>query len=593
MNFLRKIKKALLFFQQAFGGYKWQILTLTVVGFLSGILEGIGANALIPLFSFVTGESGVDDFISRTIEHVFAFVGIDFTLRYLLIFVGLMFVLKAVVLFIGSYIQLKIMLDYQKRTRLELFKKSLRSEWRHSLEQKIGHLEKVLSSEIAYVSNLFSTISSLILIFTSLCMFLLVAINISFSITAITVGVGVAVLILFQPLVHKIREVSKAAAVKAREIAHFINENVIGMKTVKAMSSAEAISALGDGLFEETRKLQMRRGVLGIIFGSFFQPFGIIFILFLFSFSYTTGSFNLPAFIALVYLIQRIFGQIYSLQTHMQTIFSSLPYLENVLAFQERAMRNKEEDTGGLPFTFEKSISFKNVSFGYRRGKEILSAVSFEVRKCAFVGLIGPSGAGKTTIVDLALRLFKPDSGNILLDGVSIGDINLADYRHNVGYVSQDIHLINDTVANNIRFFDETMTDEEIAYAAKQAHIYDVIEALPQKFSSVVGERGVRLSAGQRQRVVIARVLAPKPQFLILDEATSALDNESEKRVQEVIENLRSKITVLVIAHRLGTVLNCGSLLVLDKGRIIEAGPPQELLKDKDSYFFKMYNIRE
>jgi ATP-binding cassette subfamily B protein len=209
------------------------------------------------------------------------------------------------------------------------------------------------------------------------------------------------------------------------------------------------------------------------------------------------------------------------------------------------------------------------------------------------IGLIGPSGVGKTTIVDLILRLFPLGSGKILMDGKSISRIDIKQWRKNIGYIPQDIFLMNDTIANNIRFYDNAISDEEIKQAAKKANIYDFIQTLPKKFSAVVGERGIFLSAGQRQRIVIARILARNPEFLILDEATSALDNESEIRIQKIIENLKGKITVLVIAHRLSTVINCDKLLILEKGKILEQGVPSELLKDKNSYFYKIYNIRE
>ncbi|MEK7178806.1 MAG: ABC transporter ATP-binding protein, partial [Patescibacteria group bacterium] len=507
------------------------------------------------------------------------------------VFIALLFVLKSMVLFFGSYIQFKISYDYERNTRAELFQKALMSSWSYLLEQKLGHLEKVLSVEIQMVARLLKTLSSIVLILTGLFVYVFVAVNISPMITLVTLGVGLMTLLVSQPLVKKVRELSRQLSSKSRAIAHFVNENIIGMKTVKAASVSAPIRILGETYFDSLRQLELKRSLLGALFGSFFQPLSIIFILLLFSFSYKTSTFNLPAFIAIIYLIQRIFSYVQNLQTHLQSVFSSLPYLEHVLLCQDQALQNEEKDSGTRPFVFEKAFSFRDVSFGYKE-KRVLSGVSFSIPKGSFIGLIGPSGAGKTTVVDLALRLFKPDSGEILLDGISVLDIDLHTYRKNVGYVSQDIHLINDTVANNIRFFDESITEEAIVRAAKQAYIYDVIEALPEKFSSVVGERGIHFSAGQRQRIVIARVLARNPQFLILDEATSALDNESEKRIQEVIENLKGKITVLAIAHRLGTVMSCDAVFVLEDGKIVESGNPRELLKNQDSYFFKAHHIR-
>ena len=209
------------------------------------------------------------------------------------------------------------------------------------------------------------------------------------------------------------------------------------------------------------------------------------------------------------------------------------------------------------------------------------------------VGLIGSSGAGKTTVADLLLRLFRPNSGKILLDGKDIEEINIKSWRKKIGYVSQDVFLLNDTIKNNIKFFDKSVSSEDIANAVEAASARDFIQKLPDGLNTIVGERGIKLSAGQRQRIALARVLARNPEILILDEATSALDNKSELLVQGAIENLKGKVTVLAIAHRLSTVMNSDRLLVLEKGRILEEGAPRQLLKDKDSHFYKMYNIRE
>ena len=209
------------------------------------------------------------------------------------------------------------------------------------------------------------------------------------------------------------------------------------------------------------------------------------------------------------------------------------------------------------------------------------------------MGLIGPSGAGKTTIVDLLLRLYQSQKGIIELDGGDISDIKMKEWRTNIGYVPQDAFMINDTIENNIRFYGDSVTNEDIMEAVKMANIYEFIESQPEKFQAMVGERGTLLSGGQRQRIVLARVLARKPKILILDEATSSLDNESEFLIQKAIEGLRGKISILMIAHRLSTVMIADNLIILENGKIIESGSPKNLLQDENSYFYKNYNLME
>jgi ABC-type multidrug transport system fused ATPase/permease subunit len=204
------------------------------------------------------------------------------------------------------------------------------------------------------------------------------------------------------------------------------------------------------------------------------------------------------------------------------------------------------------------------------------------------VGFIGPSGAGKTTVADLMLRLFEPTEGKITLDGVPAQEIRLEDWRRHMGYVAQDVFLLNATIEENIRFYREDVTREDIERAAKQANIYDHIMSLPEGFSAAVGDRGVMLSGGQRQRIALARALVSRPSVLILDEATSALDHESEALIQEAIEALHGSVTVVLIAHRPSTILGADRIIVLEGGRVSEEGTPAQLLRRPDSYFARM-----
>ncbi|MEK7074695.1 MAG: ATP-binding cassette domain-containing protein, partial [Patescibacteria group bacterium] len=223
----------------------------------------------------------------------------------------------------------------------------------------------------------------------------------------------------------------------------------------------------------------------------------------------------------------------------------------------------------------------------------ILTDVSFRIAKNEMVGIIGPSGAGKTTIADLMLRLFVPDNGEIAIDGKDISRFSLHDFRRHIGYVSQDIFLMNDTIADNIKFYNDSIDETHLIEAARMANIYDFIMSLDKGFKTIIGDRGILLSGGQRQRVILARALVRKPAILILDEATSALDNESEALIQKSIEGLKGSVTVIVIAHRLSTIIRCDRLIGLEDGKIVEVGTPQELLENDNSYFSKVYNLAQ
>lgn len=581
-------------FYRAYWGYKKQIIALTGLGFLSTLLEGIGINVAIPIFSFISGtNSEANDFISEVIKKSFGFLQINYSLKYLFIFVCGLLMFRVVVLLLANYIKIKIATAYQEKTRGELFKLTAEANWQYLLEQKLGHLETILVTNVNYGSYLLQSISDSLMMMASLFVFLLVAINISWFITLITVALGGLIFFIFKPFLYKIRVLSRENEIINRRTAHHINENILGMKTIKVMSASSKIIDKAKEYFNILRNLTVKTSFLSIATNALVQPIGLIFVFIIFAISYKSGAFNFAALAAIIYLIQRAFAYVQQLQTTLYSMTVSASYVDKMLEYRDEAIKNKEIDNGRDNFKFADNLEFKNIGFYYNQGKQILDKVSFSIKKGEMVGLIGPSGSGKTTIVDIILRLFNPTKGEILLDGSNINKIDINQWRKKIGYVSQDIFLKNDTIANNIKFYNDSITNEEMKTAAKMANIYDFIQNCPDKFETIIGERGLLLSVGQRQRIVIARILARQPEILILDEATSALDNESEVQIQQVIENLKNKVTVLLIAHRLSTVMNCTKLLVLQNGEIKEQGSPKELLADEKSYFYKVNHIRE
>lgn len=576
--------------------HKRHLIILTALGMLGGFLEVVGINAVIPLFSFVVkgGDGIVTDKISLAIQQFFGYMHLPFDLKFLLIFISLLFIFKACITLLCLYLNTRITTGCVLETRSDLFKKTLRAKWGYLMNQKVGYLEKVLMRDANASASLLSLISNVILLLTSVLMYLLVAFNISASITLIALLLGAVLFLVFKPLLYKIRELAKQTVVLGNEIAHNVNETIIGMKTVKTLTVEKPLAVKGIKHFTALRSLGIRISMLGQIHPIVMQPITFIFIAMIFGASYYfSPNFNLPSFIVVVYLIQRIFTYFESLQASLRKMSTKIPLLQNTMKHQTNIEKYREEYDGVPGFVFNEGLEFKNVGFAYASSKPVLFDINLTLRKGEMIGLIGPSGAGKTTIVDLLLRLFEPSQGQITLDGKNIADRNLKDWRGHIGYVSQDVFLINDTIENNIKFYDESVSKEDMIKASKMANIYDFICALNEGFAFGVGERGLLLSAGQRQRVALARILARKPSILLLDEATSALDNESEAAIQQAIEGLKGKMTILVIAHRLSSVLNSDRLIVLDKGRIIEQGAPSDLLHDKRSYFYKVYNIRQ
>ncbi len=221
-------------------------------------------------------------------------------------------------------------------------------------------------------------------------------------------------------------------------------------------------------------------------------------------------------------------------------------------------------------------MRFENVSFSYDPERQILKNVSFEVPAGKMVAIVGPSGAGKSTISRILFRFYDIQSGRVTIDGQDIRDVTQASVRANIGVVPQDTVLFNDTILYNIRYGRPDATDEDVAEAASLAQIDGFIQTLPQGYKTMVGERGLKLSGGEKQRVAIARTLLKGPPILILDEATSALDSHTEKEIQDALDRVAKNRTTLVIAHRLSTIVHADQIIVLEKGEIVERGTHAE-----------------
>ena len=230
------------------------------------------------------------------------------------------------------------------------------------------------------------------------------------------------------------------------------------------------------------------------------------------------------------------------------------------------------------------SVEFQNISFGYQKNKNVLKDINFRIKQGQMIALVGESGVGKTTLIDLISRYYIPKQGKILIDNQDIAEVNLESLRRQIAIVPQEVTLFNDTIKNNIHYGRRKATDKEVVEAAKVAHVHEFVQKFDKKYEQLVGERGVKLSTGQKQRVAIARAILRNPSILILDEATSSLDSATERLVQEALSKLIKGRTTFVIAHRLSTIQKADLILVLEKGRIIEEGDHQELINKGGVY---------
>lgn len=262
-------------------------------------------------------------------------------------------------------------------------------------------------------------------------------------------------------------------------------------------------------------------------------------------------------------------------------MLTSLERIYDVLDEQPK-IRNRENPVSRQ---IQGNVVFKDVSFGYRSYETVLEKINFEIKKGEMIGIVGASGTGKSTLINLVMHLYDVDDGELLIDGININDYRIEDFHRQLGVVLQETFLFSDTILNNMRFAKPDATYEEIIRAAKMANAHDFICKTPNGYNTYVGEKGYNLSGGERQRIAIARAILNDPKLLILDEATSSLDTESEYLIQKALQRLTAGRTTLAIAHRLSTLKDADRLIVIDGHKIAECGSHNELLEKKGIYY--------
>jgi subfamily B ATP-binding cassette protein MsbA len=288
-------------------------------------------------------------------------------------------------------------------------------------------------------------------------------------------------------------------------------------------------------------------------------------------------------FIGFLILFSQVLNPAKSLASSFSNINRGIASAERVFELIDTKTEIKEAIDAKALHSFEKSIVFKNVSFAYGKAS-VINDISFEVKKGQVVALVGPSGGGKTTITDLIPRFYDTSTGQVMVDGIDIKELKIEDLRNQMGIVTQESILFNDSVANNILFGQSQISEDKLKAAARIANAHDFIENLESGYHTNIGERGAKLSGGQRQRICIARAIIKNPPILILDEATSSLDSVSEKLVQDAIIKLMENRTTIVIAHRLSTIQHADLIYVIDKGKIVEQGNHDSLIKKNGIY---------
>jgi len=467
-------------------------------------------------------------------------------------------------------------------------------------QKRVGELNSRISADISQLQDTFTTtiaefLRQLILIIGGFVILGNISPKLTLMMLAIVPIVAVAAVIFGR----FIRKYGKKTQDKVAESQVIVEETLQGISNVKAFANEWYEIQRYKNKIREIVKIAIKGGQYRGYFASFIILclFGCVVAVVWYGITLTIkgeveGVGDLISFVLYTTFIGASFGGIAEMYAQIQKAVGATERVFELL--EETPEKINANPRTSAIVKIQGNVAFKNVAFSYPSRKEVqvLQDVNFTASYGQKIAIVGPSGAGKSTISSLLLRFYDITSGEILVDGKNIYDYDLENLRGNMSIVPQDVILFGGTIKENIAYGKPNATDEEIIQAAKQANAFNFVEGFPEKFETLVGERGVKLSGGQRQRIAIARALLKNPSILILDEATSSLDSESEKLVQEALEVLMEGRTSIIIAHRLSTIRNADKILVLDSGKISEEGTHQELINLENGIYKNLSNLQ-
>jgi ATP-binding cassette subfamily B protein len=467
----------------------------------------------------------------------------------------------------------RTMYDRLLRQSLRFFTNTKSGEILSRVQNDVGGVQGVVSGTLVALStNVLVLVSTLVVIFQM---------DWRLSLVAVTL---LPCFILPTRRVGQIRsKLSKQTQERLAELTSYIQETLsISGYLITRLFGAQAYEAkrFGDKA-AAVRDLQIQQSMIGRWFFMFLMMFATVgpaFIYLVGGHEIISGRLTLGTMVAFVFYLGRLYGPATGLVNVHVEIMSAVSLFRRIFEYLDLPIEIAEPATPHRIATPRGDLKFEAVSMGYSDGAMTVEDLSFEAKPGQMVALVGPSGAGKTTVTYLACRLYDPSKGRVTFDGVDLRELSLRDLPTWVANVTQESTLFNATVEENLRYGKPEATREEIEQACRLAQIHDVIAALPKGYDTVVGERGYKLSGGEKQRMALARVVLRNPKLLILDEATSSLDSRSEALIQQALEPLLAGRTSLVIAHRLSTILRADLILVLDQGRVVEQGTHAELL---------------
>lgn len=562
-------------------GYMWRYKWISLLA-----LAFIFATTLVTTALPLLARSYIDQFISREA----ATNGL-----YLLgIYYGL-FLLRVLLTFLGQYAFARVAYSIVRDLRQETFANMQQLGMAYFDQTAAGAIVSRLTNDTQSVADMFSSIfsnflsSMLILVVTIVTM---LALNWRLTLLIVLfLPIMLGSIILYQRLSNRLLKQVRA---KLSDLNVKLSESIEGMRIIQAFGQEKRLLEEFEAINAEHLDFSNRYLNVNSLFlrpaMSLLKILAYAVILTYFGLSWQVAGVTAGVMYAFIQYVNQLFNPLIDVMQNYSVLQTSMVAAERVFELMDRRDFEPEQAEEG-PEIQAGNIDFQHVSFSYDGKREILKDISFSVKQGETIAFVGPTGSGKSSIINLFLRFYEFEKGKILIDGRDIRDYSQAELRRNIGLVLQDPFLYHGTIASNIRMYQESLSQAEVEEAARFVDAHDFISQLPQGYDNPVTERGSTFSSGQRQLLAFARTIATKPKILILDEATANIDSETEELIQHSLRKMRQGRTTIAIAHRLSTIQDANCIYVLDKGRIIESGSHEELLAQNGTYK-KMYQLQ-
>jgi len=567
-----------------------KIYILILLFLLGGVSECIGISMLLPVLD--VDKAVVDQSqYTKTIYVFLESIGINITLFSLLTVFLIAFLFKGAFVYLQKAYTLYIGSNLTKDIKFDFCDKYKHMKYSYYTNTGIGYLNNIITTEVnrglSALNKYIAVIGCLIFIL----IFISFAVTINYKMTFVVLFMSLLLFTLMRGLSRLSRMFSLLISETNSHVQSLLIQTIYNFKYLKATDS---FSHIFKRLFETINKnyiYRLKNDMLAIIPSSIIEPVSVFFISVLVLYYVNFQGKQIAEVFVLVIFFYKAFNYVFRFQSDWQKFNASLGGLEVIKKAGRDLDKNRERSGTRIVTNINSGVELKDVNYSYD-SRQVLFNINMNIPKNKSIGIVGESGAGKTTMFDIVTGLLKPQSGKISIDGIDYSELELSSLRNIIGYVTQEPVIFNDTIANNMSFWEcdsqQDICRKRIENAAILANCDKFINETENGYDTVIGDKGIKLSVGQRQRIAIARELFKEPEIMILDEATSALDTESEMLIQQSINSLKGDRTIVVIAHRLSTVRNCDCIYVLKAGRIVEEGSFDELYGDKNSRFYSM-----